>query len=263
MFTLDWRSFCNQDTALVFTFLCQCSQVQQDTQHSVVLSSYWIYLIFQLFSAPSWLWNSYDMILKGLQWVLLLLPTGRMQGCKPSPDLLKSGMQRRKTSRSAVPLTLMIKSMDIYLITKHFYAASLKWYEWVVRNEVKMTTDFMHAFIYLDYIYIYTMFTIHDQLSKWQKLSLTLYIVAHFEHGISIKCSPLMWERRKKGDIYTIFFQGCRYKTAETQTTMPLTARGVKVSIHIHVLIHLPIIWGDFEFARQMQHDQHFPTSFG
>lgn len=152
--------------------------------------------------------------------------------------------------------------MDICLITKHFYAASLKWYEWVVRNEVRMTTDFMHAFIYLDYIYIYTMFTIHDQLSKWKKIEFDIAHSCSFWTW-SIKCSPLVWERRKKKGHLHHFFQGRRYKTAETQTTMPLTARGVKVSIHIHVLIHLPIIWGDFEFAGQMQHDQHFPTSFG
>lgn len=106
------------------------------------------------------------------------------QNANQAQTYWRAACKEEKPAVLCVPLTLMIKSMDIYLITKHFYAASLKWYEWVVRNEVTMTTDFMHAFIYLDYIYIYTMFTIHDQLSKWQKSCMTLYIVAHFEHEV-------------------------------------------------------------------------------
>lgn len=50
-------------------------------------------------------------------------------------------------------------------------AVTLKWCARDVRNEFNMPSHFfMHAFIYLDYIHIYTMFTIHDQLKQVTKI---------------------------------------------------------------------------------------------
>lgn len=51
-------------------------------------------------------------------------------------------------------------------------AITLKWCARVLRNEFNMPPQFffMHAFINLDYIHIYTMFTIHDQLKQVTKI---------------------------------------------------------------------------------------------